>query len=90
VREKTSTRLPAGAGGRAQRAFEAAVVAVVAVVAVAGAIVSVLREEFVEQAAVASRATPAASARAVVGRRGVHMRREWLTMDERHGRAVAR
>jgi len=59
-------------------------------VAVAGAMVSVLREEFVEQAAVASRATPAASARAVVGRRGVHMGREWLTMDERHGRAGAR
>src|SRR5688572_4861774 len=88
VREKTSTRLPAGAGGRAHAAFEAGVPTVAAV---AGAtVVSVLREELVEQAAVESRTTPAASARAVVWRRGMHMGREWLTMDERHDRAGTR
>ena len=84
VSEKTSTRLPARAAGRAHAAFGAATADP------AGTTVSRLREEPVEQAATASRAAQAASALADVGRRGVHMDREWLTMDERRGRADAR
>jgi len=75
VREKTSTRLPAGAGARAQ-----ALAALVAADAT-GTTVSRLREEPCEQAAEMRRMAPAVSVRADGRRRGAHMERDRLMLE---------